>query len=112
MHIAIPAQAPVDEDGYLLHADDVVAQLVLASNNLETALVARGLDWTDVTRITVSTPHLAAVEAVIDVLATHLAESGAHPPISIVPAVLPHPAQAVAISASARACPPPSKGTP
>jgi enamine deaminase RidA (YjgF/YER057c/UK114 family) len=81
--LTVSGQGPVDDDGALLHEDDVAAQLALALVNVETVLAAAGMDWADVLRLTVYATDVDAVLAAYGVLGERLATAGATPPTTL-----------------------------
>lgn len=79
----VGAQAPLDDQGRLLHEDDLAAQLALAFHNLEDALGRLGRGACDLGRLRVRTCDAAALTEVLDVLTDRLAELGIRPTLVI-----------------------------
>jgi hypothetical protein len=77
--VEIPVQASVDDLGRLLHEDDVVAQLALATTRLEAALAELGRTPAGLAEIEVRTTDRIALLGVLDVLTDRLAATGARP---------------------------------
>lgn len=100
--ITVAAQGPLDERGRLLHEDDLLAQLVLATTNLEARLATAGLDWSDVAHLRVEALDAAAVHDALPVVREHLHDLGASPDLDVVEvATLPVPGMAVAVGCRA-----------
>ncbi len=75
----LPVQAPVDDQGRLVHAEDLAAQLALAVSRLEAALVARARTPAGLAEVEVRTTDRIALLGVLDVLTDRLAATGARP---------------------------------
>ncbi len=102
MQITVPAQGSVDEQGRLLHDGDVLAQVVLAANNLEARLAEAGLTWADVTHVQVETLDPAALDDALAAVRDHLLGLGASPALEVVRVgALPLPGMAVAVGCRA-----------
>jgi len=102
MQITVPAQGSLDEQGRLLHEGDVLAQLVLAANNLEARLAEAGLAWADVTHVRVETLDPAGMDDALVAVREHLLDLGAQPALDVVPVpALPLPGMAVAVGCRA-----------
>jgi FAD/FMN-containing dehydrogenase len=78
-HVEVPVQASVDDLGRLLHEDDVVAQLALATTRLEAALARLGRTPAGLAEVEVRTTDRIALLGVLDVLTDRLAATGARP---------------------------------
>lgn len=83
--ITIPEHGPLDEQGRLVHEDDVAAQLALAVSRLEASLVASGRTLADLAELRVSTTDPAAIEGVYDVLTERLEATAATPDVRVDP---------------------------
>lgn len=75
----VPVQASYDEQGRLLHEDDVAAQLALATTRLEAVLAAEGRTPAGLAEVEVLTTDRIALLGVLDVLTDRLAATGARP---------------------------------
>jgi enamine deaminase RidA (YjgF/YER057c/UK114 family) len=100
--LTIAGQGSVDEDGELVHAGDLAAQLALTVVNIEQVLAGAGMDLRDVLRLTVYTVDVDGLLAVYPVLAERLAAAGATPPATLLGvARLPLPGMDVLIDVTA-----------
>jgi enamine deaminase RidA (YjgF/YER057c/UK114 family) len=77
-------QGSLDQSGALLHEGDVTAQLALAMANVETLLVAGGMDLRDVIALTIYTTDVDAALAGYGAITERLALVGATPPATLV----------------------------
>ncbi len=84
MIVPIAAQSPVDDEGRLLHAGDVAAQLALTVVKVDRAVQETGAAMCDLTRLRIRTTDLDALLDALDVLAEHLASCGADPELTVV----------------------------
>lgn len=80
--LTLAGQGPVDDDGRLLHAGDLTAQLALAVRNVEDLLAAAGFTLADVLSLTVHTTDVDALLATYHVLTARFAP--ATPPATLV----------------------------
>ena len=100
--LTVPAQGPLDGQGRLLHEGDVLAQLVLAAENLGARLSESGLGWADVTDLRVEALEPPALEDAVDAVREHLRQLGSTPAIDVVRAdSLALPGMAVAVGCQA-----------
>ncbi len=76
---AIDEQGPLDDQGRLMHEDDLAAQLALSLARLEATLAAAGLGPTDLVELCVRTTDASALRDVYDVLTERLDATGATP---------------------------------
>jgi FAD/FMN-containing dehydrogenase len=81
--LELPVQAPVDDRGRLLHAEDLAAQLALAVTRLEAALAEFGRTPAGLATLEVHTTDRLALLGVLDVLTDRLAATGARPHVRI-----------------------------
>lgn len=81
--LTVAGQGSVNDDGVLLHAGDVTAQLALAMHNVETVLAAGGMDLRDVTRLVVYTTDVDATLGGYGAVVERLARVGATPPATL-----------------------------
>jgi enamine deaminase RidA (YjgF/YER057c/UK114 family) len=97
-----------------VHEGDVAAQLALCLVNLERVLVSAGMTVLDVAQLRVYTTDLDQLRDVYDTLVEHLAETGAHPPTTVVEVTrLPLPGLVVTLEALAvTTTPRPAEGRP
>ena len=84
MILAIAAQSPVDDQGRLLHAGDVAAQLALTVTKVDQVVRDAGLAMGDLTHLRIRTTDVAALHDAYEVLTEHLAACGAAPPVTVV----------------------------
>lgn len=82
--LTVAGHGSVDEDGRLVHEDDVFAQLALAMANVEAVLIAAGMDLRDVLRMTVYALDVDAVLRSGAAIDERLSASGASPPTTLV----------------------------
>ncbi len=100
--VTVPAQGPLDEQGRLLHEGDLLAQLVLAAENLEARLTEAGLAWPEVTEVRVEALDPTALDDALAAVSDHLRGLGATPALDVVGVdALPLPGMAVAIGCRA-----------
>jgi enamine deaminase RidA (YjgF/YER057c/UK114 family) len=100
--LTLAGQGPVDENGELMHAGDVAAQVALAMANVEIVLAAGGMDLGDVFTMTVYAVDVDAVMAAYGAIGRRLAAYGATPPSTLVGvARLAIPGMAVEIAVTA-----------
>jgi enamine deaminase RidA (YjgF/YER057c/UK114 family) len=100
--LTVAGQGSIDADGTFLHADDVAAQMALATANVEDMLARGGMDLRDVTRLVVYVTDMDAALASYGVLVERLAALGATPPATLVEVSrLAVPGMAVEIDATA-----------
>src|SRR5206468_1339716 len=100
--LTVAGQGPVDENGLLMHAGDLAAQLALTVVNIEQVLAGAGMDLRDVLRLTVYTVDVDGLLAVYPVLAERLDAVGATPPATLLGvARLPLPGMDVLIDVTA-----------
>lgn len=76
MTITIDSE-PIDEHGYLVHAEDATAQLCLALVRLETELAERGIGLSAVSRLRVLALAGADAAELVDVVAERIDGSAA-----------------------------------
>lgn len=77
---------PVDEHGYLVHAEDATAQLCLALVRLEATLRERGLDLSAVVGLRVRAVDPGLARDLVEVAAERFGAAGAAATITCVPA--------------------------
>lgn len=82
--LTVAGQGSITEDGALLHADDMAAQMALAVANVESLLAGGGMDLRDVTRLVVYVTDMDAALASYGALVERLAALGATPPATLV----------------------------
>ncbi|MGR0219541.1 Rid family hydrolase [Agromyces sp. ZXT2-6] len=78
---------PVDEHGYLVHAEDATAQLCLALVRLEAALRERGLDLSAVDGVRVRAVDARLAAELVEIAVERFAAAAVAPAIACVPAV-------------------------
>jgi len=95
-------QTSVDQDGQVLHAGDMAAQLTTAFDNLETVLAAAGLTLASVVRLNYYVTDVQAFFAAAGVVADRLKDVGCKPSGTLLGiASLFHPDAMVEIEATA-----------
>ncbi|HZH20900.1 MAG TPA: RidA family protein [Geodermatophilus sp.] len=82
--LALSGQAAVDADGTPQHAGDIVAQVSLALDNLETVLGQAGMTLADVVRTTVFTTDVDAMMGAWEGLAQRFTAAGVRPSSTLV----------------------------
>lgn len=82
--LTIAGQTAVDATGAPQHAGDMRAQLALALDNLQAVLVAAGMDYANLTRLTVFATDVDAALQNFDLLGQRLGPAGAAPPMTLV----------------------------
>lgn len=76
-------QTAVDAHGAPQHPGDMRGQLGLALDNLQAVLAGGGMDWTNITRLTIYTTDVDAALSHFDLLGARMGPVGAAPPISL-----------------------------
>jgi enamine deaminase RidA (YjgF/YER057c/UK114 family) len=95
-------QASVDENGQLLHAGDVAAQIGQAFDNLERVLQEAGMTLADVVRLTYYTTDMDAYLGAMGTVVQRLEAGGCRPASTLVQvARLVYPEMTVEIEATA-----------
>jgi enamine deaminase RidA (YjgF/YER057c/UK114 family) len=82
-HLTIAGQTAVDATGAPQHAGDIRAQLALALDNLQAVLVAAGMGYANLTRLTVFATDVDAALQNFDLLGQRLGPAGAAPPMTL-----------------------------
>ena len=82
--LTIAGQTAVDATGAPQHAGDMRAQLALALDNLQAVLVAAGMDYANLTRLTVFATDVDAALQNFDLLGQRLGPAGTAPPMTLV----------------------------
>lgn len=82
--LTIGGQRPVDNEGRLLHEDDIVAQVALALDNLTAVVLAAGMTLADLAHLRVHTTNISALRDAQLVVQEHLGDHALTTPVTTI----------------------------
>ena len=80
----LAGQTSIDDDGELVHAGDIRAQLQQCFDNIDKVLASAEMDKSNIVQMTIFTTDVDALLGVWDVLMEHLPAAGNFPPESLI----------------------------